>query len=142
MRSFKRLIPILLVGVVYAGANAVFAQAGMGFSSLAYRTKENEGSVSITITRTGALTNEASVEFSAAAPFGGAKNFVPVTNQVVFPAGVQSVTVPVQLIDDSTVLGLYPESSTLRLSKPSTGYSLTRSTATLSIAENDVGVSV
>eukprot|EP00045_Choanoeca_perplexa_P014844 m.177223 g.177223 ORF g.177223 m.177223 type:complete len:838 (+) comp16814_c0_seq1:100-2613(+) len=73
----------------------------LGFTTLEYHVMENVGTVPISITRTGDLSEEASVRvFTEDGTAEGTKDFEPLDQRIVFPPGESIVTIHITIIDD------------------------------------------
>jgi hypothetical protein len=106
------------------------------FSATSYNTSENFRTITVTVSRTGNTSEAASVIYSAVD--GSAQqrsDVIPIVGQLKFEAGETSKTFRVFVTDDSYVEG--DESLTLSLSYPVGGTIGGKSSATLTIADND-----
>ncbi|MBV9492607.1 MAG: DUF11 domain-containing protein [Acidobacteria bacterium] len=108
----------------------------IGFSSATYSIAENGGSVTVTLTRTGAdpaTVNYATSNGSATSP----ADYSATSGTASFAAGATSTTFSVTINDDAIYEG--NETFNLTLSSPSPNASLGLSTAVVTIVENDPG---
>ncbi|MBE9145602.1 Calx-beta domain-containing protein, partial [Planktothrix mougeotii] len=89
-----------------------------------------------TITRTGTTSNALTVNYTVAGTATKGTDYSNLTGSLTIPAGSTTATLPVNVIDDSTVEG--SETSVVSLSS-SSAYTLgSTSSATVTIADNDV----
>lgn len=107
------------------------------FSSPTYSFTEQNGSLSILVTRTGSLTFAATVQFATSNGTATAPaDYTAASGTLTFAAGQSSASFSVAVKDDTLVEG--NETVNLTLSNPTGGLTLgSQSTATLTIVDND-----
>ncbi len=128
-----------------APSNAVLTivdpSTGLNFSSPSYTVNENGHLATITVVRTGILTNTVSVNFATSDGSATAGNQYVATNGVLtFSNGVTSQTFQVPIIDKNITGG--SETVFLNLSNSSTNDLVVGSPSTLTILNNDGSVIV
>src|SRR5262249_49953124 len=114
------------------------AQPGvLQFSTSGYSVNENQGTVTITVTRTGGSNVPASVNFATSNGTATAGSDYPATSgTLTFGVGETSKTFTVSIINDTAVEN--PETVNLTLSNPTGGATLgSQATATLTIISDD-----
>jgi hypothetical protein len=106
------------------------------FSAVNYSALEDAGSLTITVARSGAYSEEATVKFAISGGTASEKDdFVEGTGTLRFAAGERTKNFNVQIIDDALIEG--DEKVNLRLSAPM-GTNLGHPSATsLTIIDND-----
>jgi hypothetical protein len=120
-------------------------EAAVGFSLPAFSVTEATAAATITVVRTGPLTQPASVVVRTVDATGGGNVAIPGVDYlplppttVTFPAGMASRTVTVAVLNDARRDG--PRTVALALSQPSAGLVLgTQRTTALTILDDDVG---
>jgi hypothetical protein len=113
------------------------------FSSSSYTTAEGQGSVTLTVTRTGSTAGTVLVQYETGDGTARAgTDYVPVSGTLTFADGVASQAITVSLLDDRAI-GEGTEAFQLTLANPTGGATLgSTSTALVSITEDeDPGVS-
>src|SRR5262249_33208196 len=111
--------------------------SGLRFSGPTYSVSESGVSATITVFRSGALTNTVSVNFSTADGTATAgSDYFPTNGTLTFTNGETSKSFTVQIIDDTIIEG--DETVLLSLSNPVGQASLINpSAAVLTISDND-----
>ncbi len=108
------------------------------FSTASYSVSEGTAAITITVTRTGDTSGEATVTYSASNGTGTqGKDLNAVIGQVTFAPGETSKTFAIFIIDDAFVEN--DEQLTVTLSDPQGAILGTRASATLTIDDNDSG---
>jgi hypothetical protein len=110
----------------------------LGFSSPAYSVGEADGSIPITVIRTGGLASGITVKYAAAVGTASSTDFKPASGTLTFGAGETSKTFTVMPINNTVAKG--DRTVKLTLSSP-TGSAILGSpaTAVLTIIEDDAG---
>jgi hypothetical protein len=114
------------------------AQPGvLQFSAASFSANENQGVVTITVTRTGGSNVPVSVNFATSNGTATAgSDYTATSGTLNFAVGETSKTFAVTILDDTLVEG--PETVTLTLTNATGGATLgTPATATLTIVDND-----
>lgn len=115
----------------------------ISFSEVSYSVNEGTpgGRTLVQIEREGETSQSISVILTASQGTAFAnEDFIPLTTNVVIPAGESTVLVPVQILDDQIVEE--SESVVLRLSSPSATASLGRAAASLTIVDDDTAAGI
>jgi hypothetical protein len=111
-------------------------QSVLGFSSSSYTVSEGAGTVNVIVTRAGNTSGTAEVIYSGADGSASQRSdVIPVIGRLTFAPGEASKGFIVYITDDACVEG--DESLTLNLSDSVGGMLGARSTATLTIVDND-----
>lgn len=128
-----------LVGTTVADVTIVDNDSGLRFSSANYSLIESGVAATITVQRTGVLTNTVTVAYSTSD--GTATNgmdYLATSGTLTFTNGETAKTFTVTVIDDTIVEGA--ETVLLKLTNPTDQASLlTPNAATLTIVDNDGG---
>ncbi|MFN2623250.1 MAG: Calx-beta domain-containing protein [Chthoniobacterales bacterium] len=112
------------------------------FSSATYSVNEADGSVSVTVVRSGGLQLTASVNYATSnGTAQSGSDYTAASGTLTFNPGDTSKTIPIGITDDTVVED--SENFSITLSSPSFGSTLgTPSTATVTIADNDSGSTI
>src|SRR5689334_20876915 len=97
------LLPAFLSGValLLSAANLVAALPSVSISSPnLFATESGESNALVTISRTGSTAAPLVVEYSITGSAINGRDFVRLPGHATIPAGAQSITFPVQAIDD------------------------------------------
>jgi hypothetical protein len=112
------------------------------FSAAAYSIAENTDPATITVTRTGGLASQVSVDYTATSGTASSgADFTAVSGTLTFAANQTAATFPVAIVNDSDAEGV--ETVNLQLSNPGGGATLgSRASAALSIVDDESTVEV
>jgi glucose/arabinose dehydrogenase len=114
------------------------APANLGFSVGQYNVNENDGTVAITVQRSGNLDNNASVQYATSNGTATAgTDYTAQTGTLNFLPGETRKTFRIAITDDA--VGEPNETINLTLSNPTGGILDNQNTATITIADNDPG---
>lgn len=119
--------------------DATIVPGTLQFSASTFSTTESAGSVLLTVTRTGGADGNVAVNYSSASGTATAgADFAASSGLLSWPGGdTTSRTISVPIVDDAAVEST--ETFSISLSAPTGGATLgTRTTGTVSIADNDV----
>ena len=131
------------VGTINASADTVAAFSGptttIDFSTNAITVAENVGSITLSLDRTGSVTNSSTVKVTTVA--GTAKagtDFTAVSQTVTFASGETNKTVSVSIVNDTVVEGT--ETFTVSLSAPTGAVVGLNTPYTVTITDDDTTV--
>src|SRR5262249_38306067 len=115
------------------GTDAPNQPGSLQFSAAGYSVNENQGTATITVSRTGGSAGSVSVDYAATSGTAIAgSDFTAVSGALTFAAGEISKTFTIPIINDTLVEN--PETVNLTLSNPTGGAALiSPATATLTI---------
>ena len=123
------------------GSSSAPQSAGAGtitFSALAYEVSENSAGATITVNRTGGSTGQAAVNYATSDKTARAgTEYTAAAGTLTFAGGETTKTFTVPVIDDTVVDG--KKALVLTLSAVTGGATLGGPTATLSIADDEIG---
>jgi hypothetical protein len=106
------------------------------FSSASYSVKENAGSITVTVTRTGSTAGTASISYSSAdVSASSGFDYEAASGTLTFAAGESSKTITVFLIDDAIAEG--NETFNLILSDASNANLGTPTAAIVTVVDNE-----
>jgi urease beta subunit len=118
--------------------NPVGTPGTLQFSNATYSVNENQGTVTVTVTRTGGSTGSVSVHYATSDGTATAgSDYTATSGTLTFADGETSKTFTIPILDDTLVEG--NETVNLILSSPTGGAALgSQATATLTIVDDDV----
>lgn len=121
-----------------SAASQVAGAGALGFSALAYEVRENSAAATVTVVRTGGSSGQVGISYATGDQTARAGSEYTTTNgALTFASGETSKTFSVPITDDAAVDG--KKTLTLTLSAPTGGAGLGVTSATLSIADDEVG---
>ena len=134
----NKLIPVA-VGILLTAAVAGFGQSTLQFDATTYTVAESAGAVTLTVQRLNDTASAVAVDYATAD--GTATNglkYTATNGTLAFSAGETNKPIVVPILNDGFVQGT--KTFTVTLSNPTNAVLGTRTNATVSITDNDVGV--
>lgn len=108
----------------------------LSFSALTYAVMENGGNITVTVKRDGGTTGSVNVNYATSNGTASSNtDYAPATGTLTFAAGENSKSFTVSITDDASIDG--SKSINLTLSSPTSGASLGKSTASISIFDDE-----
>lgn len=135
----KTTLNLLAAGMFLGALGIGFGQSTLQFTASTYTVAERSGAVTLAVQRAGDTNTPASVDY--ATTDGTATNglkYTAVGGTLAFGAGEINQTILVEILNDGFVGGT--KTFQVVLSDPTNAVLGTRTTATVSITDNDVGV--
>jgi len=136
----KTKLILLAVGIILAAPTAGFGQSTLQFSASTYTVAESAGTATLIVRRLNNTDTIASVDYATAN--GTATNgmkYTAVAGTLVFDAVETNHTIEVPILNNGLVDGI--KNFNVILSNPTNAVLGTPMTATVSIADNDMGIS-
>ncbi len=125
-------------GGAAANASSVANVANISLAASAYGASENDGSLTVTVVRSGITSTAVSVNYATQNGTAGGGEHTPVNGKLDFAAGETTKTFSVSVPDDSSVDG--SKTANIVLSSPSNGSVLVfPSNAVFTIYDNESG---
>lgn len=137
-RFASRLLLIIAVLLaLHSSATAQTPTVTVQFDNSSYTVNESDGTVTLTVTLSGAVSGDVTVNYATSAGTALAGiDYTAASGVVAFPQGITSRTVNVGIIDNDYYTS-QPVSFTVVLSNPANAALGTPSTATVSILDDD-----